>query len=169
MANLLSYKGYEGTIEFDPEAKVLRGKILYIPDLVTFQSSDCKEIESEFKLAVDDYIDFCKEIGRNPAKPMSGQFNVRISPDLHRAAASRAIIDGISLNAVVSAALETYVGTPRAAVNEAIAATTALHTKTLLEWASTVTLRKSSPDLEDLLNITQEAHIISNKRANLWH
>lgn len=84
MAHILSYKGYEGTVEFDPDGKVLRGKVLHIQDLVTFQTENCGEVENEFRAAVDDYLEFCGEIGKNPDKPLSGQFNVRISPDLHR-------------------------------------------------------------------------------------
>ena len=49
-------------IEFDSESKVLYGKIEGIDDLVTFESDSAKEIEKEFHDAVDDWLEFRKEI-----------------------------------------------------------------------------------------------------------
>lgn len=167
MAHLLSYKGYEGTIEFDPEAEVLRGKILYIPDLITFQSADCKKIEEEFRLAVDDYLSFCEEIGKIPAKPLSGQFNVRISPALHRAAASRAIIDDISLNAVVSAALETYVSTSSEEIKAASKINQIIHSQTFLAWHRASMNRKMDADAP--WHSQPEPSRSAKKRENIWH
>ena len=65
MKNYLEYKGYRTRIEFDPAAKLLHGKIEGISDLVTFESTDTAQIENEFHAAVDDYLDFCKEIQKN--------------------------------------------------------------------------------------------------------
>ena len=60
--NVLTYKGYTTVIEFDSESKVLYGKIEGIDDLVTFESDSAKEIEKEFHDAVDDWLEFRKEI-----------------------------------------------------------------------------------------------------------
>lgn len=60
--NLLKYKGYYTLIHFDAEGKVLYGKIEGIDDLVTFESDSAKEIEKEFHDAVDDWLEFRKEI-----------------------------------------------------------------------------------------------------------
>ena len=60
--NILTYKGYFTVIEFDSESKVLYGKIEGINDLVTFESDSAKEIEKEFHNAVDDWLEFRKEI-----------------------------------------------------------------------------------------------------------
>ena len=49
-------------IEFEAEDKVLYGKIEGIDDLVTFESDSAKEIEKEFHEAVDDWLEFKKEI-----------------------------------------------------------------------------------------------------------
>ena len=61
--NLLTYKGYYTLIHFEAEDKVLYGKIEGIDDLVTFESESAKEIEKEFHDAVDDWLEFRKEIG----------------------------------------------------------------------------------------------------------
>ena len=61
----LKYKGYEGSIEYSPEDMVWHGKILNVKDLVDYSSETEGDIENQFHLAVDDYIEFKKEIGRD--------------------------------------------------------------------------------------------------------
>ena len=101
MKNYLEYKGYRTRIEFDPAAKLLHGKIEGISDLVTF--------ENEFHTAVDDYLDFCKEIGKCPEKEYRGLFNVRIKPELHKKLAYEAFKSNVSINAIVESALNSYI------------------------------------------------------------
>lgn len=108
--NILRYKGYMTMIEFSAEDGLLFGKIEGIGDLVNFMGESVKEIEQAFHDAVDDYLDFCKEMGKEPEKPYRGSFNIRISPNLHRAAAVRARESGVSLNRFVEAALMDAVG-----------------------------------------------------------
>ena len=88
--NILEYKGYHAKVEFDAEALILRGKIEGINDLVNFESADINEIRKEFESAVDDYLEFCKEVGKDPDKEYKGSFNVRVNPELHRRLANYA-------------------------------------------------------------------------------
>ena len=106
----IEYKGYFSTINYSPEDKVLYGTIEGIDDLITFESGSAEEIENEFHKAVDDYIAFCKEVGKQPDKVYKGTFNVRINPTLHRAVALEAVKQGISLNQAVENAIGQYVG-----------------------------------------------------------
>ena len=106
---ILSYRGYEGTAEIDEERLVCRGKILFINDLVTYEAGDPKNLQKEFIAAVEDYLETCKEIGKEPQKPLRGQFNVRIPPELHKAAVLRAAKDGVSLNELVTRAIDAFV------------------------------------------------------------
>lgn len=106
--DILKYKGYEGTAELDMSQGICRGKILFIKDLVTYKSDTPANLEEEFREAVDDYLETCAQLSREPAKPFRGQFNVRVSPDLHRSAALRAIEAGVSLNDVVVKALDSF-------------------------------------------------------------
>jgi len=102
----MEYKGYVGTVELSQEDSVFHGKLAHIRDLVTYESSTAKGLMKAFHEAVDDYLADCKADGREPDKPFKGQFNVRTSPDLHRAYASLAAARGQSLNEVVTDALE---------------------------------------------------------------
>lgn len=107
--NILEYKGYHTRVEYDAESNSLRGKIEGILDYIDFECSDLNAVEEEFHAAVDDYLDFCEEVGKTPEKEYKGSFNVRISPDLHKKAAVRALIDNCSLNNVVEMAIASYV------------------------------------------------------------
>jgi predicted HicB family RNase H-like nuclease len=106
--DILKYKDYEGTAELDMSRKVCRGKILFINDLVTYEAESPATLQAEFEAAVDDYIETCVELKREPQKPLKGLFNVRISSDLHRAATIKGLEDNVSLNEVVTRALDSY-------------------------------------------------------------
>lgn len=107
--DILKYKDYEGTAELDMVRSVCRGKILFINDLVTYEASQPSELQKEFEAAVDDYVETCAVLGREPQKSLKGQFNVRIPQELHKASTLRALTDGVSLNDVVVRALDAYI------------------------------------------------------------
>lgn len=104
----LSYNGYEGTVDVDIDEGVCRGKLLFVPDLVTYVAETPKLLKAAFEEAVDDYLTTCEELGREARKPFRGSFNVRVTPDLHRDAALRAARDEVALNEVVVRALDCY-------------------------------------------------------------
>lgn len=106
--DVLKYKDYEGTAELDMERKVCRGKILFIDDLVTYEADTPAKLQYEFEAAVDDYIETCSSLGREPQKPLRGQFNVRIPPAMHKDAVLRALTDKVKLNDVVVRALNAF-------------------------------------------------------------
>lgn len=104
----LTYKGYTGSRVIDEDSNGLHGRILFIDDLITYEGERPLDLKAAFEAAVDDYIDTCKTVGKEPQKPYTGMFNVRVPPELHKAAAVRAFSDGVSLNKVVVRALESY-------------------------------------------------------------
>ena len=108
MNNVLRYKGYSARPEFSVDDKVFYGKILGIDDLVDFYTADAGKLEEEFHAAVDDYLEFCEEVGKAPQKAFSGTFNVRIAPELHRRAAQKAQEEKTSLNQIVESAVAEY-------------------------------------------------------------
>ena len=107
--NILEYKGYHTKVEIDCEDFTIRGKIEGINDLVNFECDDIKDIEAEFHAAVDDYLEFCQEVGKSPEKEYKGTFNVRISPELHKELAQLSSKNGESLNSCVEKAIQQYV------------------------------------------------------------
>lgn len=69
MSNVLEYKGYFAEIHFNAEDEVLHGKLIGISDLVAFEGTSVKGIKRAFWLAVQDYLDTCIELEKEPQKP----------------------------------------------------------------------------------------------------
>ncbi len=107
--DIIKYKEYEGTAELDMERCICRGKILFINDLIIYEAIAPKDLQKAFEAAVDDYLETCAELAREPQRPLKGLFNVRVSPELHKKCILRAQVDGTSLNEVVGKALDAYV------------------------------------------------------------
>ena len=114
--NILKYKEFEGTAEVDVERGVCRGKLLFIDDLITYEAESPKQLQAEFEAAVDDYLETCRLVGKEPQRPFRGMFNVRVSPALHRQAALRAAREGVALNEVVVRALDTFLNASSASM-----------------------------------------------------
>ena len=101
----LRYKGYIGTVEYSTDDNILHGKIHGINDLVTYEGKSTNEIKKTFTEAVEDYLETCRSVKKEPDKTYKGVFNVRIEPDLHRKAAVVAQSGHITLNDFVKRAV----------------------------------------------------------------
>lgn len=106
---VFKYKGYIGSLEFSVEDKCLFGKIEMINDLITYEAQTISDLEFEFQTSVDDYLVTCNEVGKDPDRPCSGSFNIRIGAELHRTACVVSIERGISLNELVKTAVTVFV------------------------------------------------------------
>jgi predicted HicB family RNase H-like nuclease len=103
--NLLSYRGYLGSVRFDVEEGVFRGRVVNIDDMVTFQGKSVEELKVEFRNSIDDYLEQCAELGEEPDRPLSGRLTLRMRPETHRILKTFAQVRGRSLNQQVSAIL----------------------------------------------------------------
>lgn len=98
MINTMTYKGYSARIEYDDEDFILTGRIAGIQDGIGFHGESVEELRTAFHEAVDDYIETCAKIGKDPQKPYSGKVMFRVNPEVHRKAALAAELAGKSLN-----------------------------------------------------------------------
>jgi predicted HicB family RNase H-like nuclease len=105
MNDVLSHKGYLATVHFSTEDEVFYGKIIGINDLITFEGQTVKELKKAFREALEDYLETCLAIDKNPEKTYKGSFNIRVSNELHRQAALTAIQKDMTLNDFVKAAI----------------------------------------------------------------
>lgn len=105
--SILTYKGYQGGFEYDPDADIFHGEVLHLNDVITFQGRSIDELKTALAESVEVYLEYCQGKGRSPEKPFSGTFNVRLTPEIHQRIAMRAAHDGLSLNKWVAKALET--------------------------------------------------------------
>lgn len=92
------YKGYAARIEFDGEDNIFFGRIAGIRDGVTFHADNVTDLVAAFHDAVDDYIETCAKVGKDPQKPYSGNLMLRVDPELHSKVARAAELAGKSLN-----------------------------------------------------------------------
>lgn len=98
MSNVMTWKGYSARIEYDDEDGIFFGQIAGIRDGVGFHADSVAELRTAFHEAVDDYIETCAKIGKEPERSYSGKVMFRVSPDIHRKAVIAAELRGISLN-----------------------------------------------------------------------
>ena len=96
---MMTYKGYTGQIEVDEKAGILHGRVIDITDVITFEGTTADEIRQAFRDSVDDYLEFCQELGKEPDKPFSGRLPFRTTPERHRKIFLAAKLAGKSINA----------------------------------------------------------------------
>jgi len=82
----MTCKGYSARIEYDDADGILTGRIAGIRDGVGFHADSVEELKQAFREAVEDYIETCARIGREPRKPYSGRVMFRVDPEVHRKA-----------------------------------------------------------------------------------
>jgi predicted HicB family RNase H-like nuclease len=102
----MEYKGYIGVIEVDNKQKLLHGTVVNTRDVITFVGKNVEELEQSLKDSVEFYLEVCAKNGREPNKPASGKFVVRVQPELHGELMRVAARTNKSLNTVVREAIE---------------------------------------------------------------
>ena len=63
------YKRYGCTVKYDPKDHIWYGKIDDISDLVNFHTKKFINIDEVARDAIDNYLDFCARVGKEPEKP----------------------------------------------------------------------------------------------------
>ena len=104
--NTMTYKEFAARVEYSEEDGCFVGHIAGIRDVIGFHGETVTKLRSAFKEAVEDYLATCKKLGQAPNKPYSGQFRLRLAPELHARAAMVAESRGKSLNTWVSDVIE---------------------------------------------------------------
>ena len=66
---LMEYKGYHASVEYDAEDDIFFGKVIGISDLISFHGESIIEVEKNFRESIDDYFEFCEEVGKAPDEP----------------------------------------------------------------------------------------------------
>jgi predicted HicB family RNase H-like nuclease len=109
----LRYKDYQGSVLFEDGHLIIQ--ILHIDDFITTECDSASEAQLAFEGLVDDYLETCKQMAKEPSKPFKGTFNVRISPNLHRTIAMAAMDADETMNSWIANALAEKVDRQKAA------------------------------------------------------
>ncbi|WDE06743.1 type II toxin-antitoxin system HicB family antitoxin [Thalassomonas viridans] len=103
--NTMTYKGYAASIEYSDADECFIGHIAGIKDRVGFYGESVVELKEAFHEVVEDYLETCTAVGKEPQKPYSGRLMLRISPELHATIATAAEVSGQSINQWIFRAL----------------------------------------------------------------
>ncbi|WP_330924459.1 type II toxin-antitoxin system HicB family antitoxin [Candidatus Sororendozoicomonas aggregata] len=103
--NTMTYKGYAASIEYSDDDECFIGHIAGIKDRVGFHGESVAELRESFQEAVEDYLETCAAVGKEPQKPYSGKLMLRIPPELHASIATAAQVSNQSINQWISRAL----------------------------------------------------------------
>lgn len=98
MMNTMNYLGYTASMTFDPDDKIIVGRVLEVDDIISFHGESVAEFETNFHGVIDDYIAACESLGSTAEGPASGKLMLRVAPDIHAAALKAAARSGVSLN-----------------------------------------------------------------------
>jgi predicted HicB family RNase H-like nuclease len=98
MNNTISYKGFTARIEFSADDNVFFGRVLGIPEIVSFHAENVADLKKEMSGMIDFYLESCQKEGKNPRKTYSGKMIFRIPGELHAKIAEAADKRGISIN-----------------------------------------------------------------------
>jgi predicted HicB family RNase H-like nuclease len=98
MKDLIRYKGYYGSVHYDPDEPIFYGKVEFIKALISYEAIDAVGIKRAFEEAVDDYLEMCRQESIEPEQPFKGSLNIRTGHELHQKVALAALKEKISIN-----------------------------------------------------------------------
>ncbi len=96
--NTVTYHGYIARIEPDLDDGILVGRVINTRDIIGFHGETISEAIESFHAVIEEYLEDCERRGKDPNKPYSGKFNLRLSPELHSKIATEAEKTNKSLN-----------------------------------------------------------------------
>ena len=104
----LEYKGYSGSIEYSKADNCLHGKVIGLDKgtCITYEGNAASELYEDFKGAIDDYLNYCKDRNIKPKKSYSGTLNIRIPSEIHCKVAMYAENHGTSINSFIRDSIE---------------------------------------------------------------
>ncbi len=102
----MKFGEYEAVISFDPEIELFRGEFIGLNGGADFYADTTKKLRKEGETSLRVYLEFAKEKGIPPKKKYSGQFVLRLRPQVHKKYSTLAKSKNLSLNQVVSQTLE---------------------------------------------------------------
>ena len=108
----MKYRGYWAEIKYSDEDECFCGKVEGLKnDLISFEGETVKELKKDFKDAIDNYLQTCKELNKEPEKQCKGSLNVRLGVELHNKAKMKSIEQNISINELIKNAVVAYLKT----------------------------------------------------------
>ena len=92
---MFEYKGYWSDIRvvFNQDGeKIFVGRVIDIKDTITFQARRMLFVEREFHKAVDSYLQFCKDLGQKPSRPVDQKTSYQVAYPFRTSPAMRQLM-----------------------------------------------------------------------------
>ncbi|MBV6497139.1 MAG: hypothetical protein JFAIHJKO_02276 [Pyrinomonadaceae bacterium] len=102
----MKFGKYEAVISFDPDISMFRGEFIGLNGGADFYADSIAKLRKEGEISLRVFLDFAKEKNIEPMKRFSGQFVLRLKPEVHRKYAILAKSKNMSLNQVLATTLE---------------------------------------------------------------
>lgn len=106
MKNIMKFGEYEAVISFDPEISMFRGEFVGLNGGADFYADSIRKLRKEGETSLRVFLEFAKEKNISPRKHFSGQFVLRLKPEVHKKYALLAKAHNTSLNKILSQTLE---------------------------------------------------------------
>lgn len=106
MKNVMKFGEFEAVISFDPEISMFRGEFVGLNGGADFYADSIKKLRKEGETSLRVFLDFAKEKNIPAKKRFSGQFVLRLKPEVHRKYSLLAKSQNMSLNQILSRTLE---------------------------------------------------------------
>ena len=74
--SLMEYNGYHAKVEFDQKVQIFIGHVLGINDSLNFHGESVKELTQSMHDCIDNYLDYCKKIGKEPDREFKTCYQV---------------------------------------------------------------------------------------------
>ena len=74
----INYKGYTADISYEPEDKIYVGEVRCISDSLNFHGRSILEVNAMFHQSIENYLDLCKQIGKDPERAADYELACRI-------------------------------------------------------------------------------------------
>ena len=106
MINMMTFDDYRAVIKYDPDIEMFRGEFISLNGGADFYADNIEDLKKEGFKSLRLFLDACRERKIKPRRNYSGKFNVRVPTELHADIASRATVEGKSLNQWIIEALD---------------------------------------------------------------
>ncbi len=64
----MEYKGYHAAVRFSDEDDLFVGEVIGLNDTLAFHGASVQELTDMFHQSVDNYLEMCREFGKEPEK-----------------------------------------------------------------------------------------------------
>jgi len=67
----MEYKRYKVHIEYDDEDSLFVGRVINLKDIIVFDETSKDKLEKSFHHVIDQYLEDCKALNKQPDQPFS--------------------------------------------------------------------------------------------------